>query len=198
MSKFNLVACFALLVCSSATANQYNKEITASETKSDNVVSDQELAKKIRDKISSGWFSKGYDKVTVDVRDGVVTLSGSVKTESDKEKIEKEVRNLDGVKTFNSQLKVNEPSKDSEKKYPQDIASNSADAQLNKKIRDTISSGWLWDSYKGVALNTTDGVVSLTGSIKNRKDEQKLVEEIQKIQGVKSVNSNLRIENEKE
>lgn len=67
---------------------------------------DQDLAKKIRDKIGSGWFRKGYDDVQVQVRNGNVLLQGTVKTWEDKEKVEKEVNKIHGVKSVNSQISV--------------------------------------------------------------------------------------------
>lgn len=160
-------------------------------------VSDQDLAKKIRDKIGGGWFSKGYDQVVVQVNNGVVTLQGSVKTFEDKEKVEKEVRNIEGVRSVNSQISVMEPkTKDSkQKEFPKDRYATSSDDQLNKKIRDNVSRGWLWDSYKDVSLNTSNGVVTLEGTVDSVKDEQKLINEVQKIDGVRSVRSNLTIKN---
>lgn len=111
MCKWKLAAVLALLVCSTLSADSYNQAMSVTDTKASNAASDQELAKRIRDKLAAGWFTKGYENVSVQVRDGVVTLTGSVKSQSDKDKIEKEVRELEGVKTFNSQIKVEEPSK---------------------------------------------------------------------------------------
>jgi len=161
-------------------------------------ISDQDLANKIRDKIGSGWFSKGFDQVRVQVNNGNVTLQGSVKTWDDKEKVEKEVRNMDGVRSLNSQLNVQDPNskKNQQKQFSQDTATSSSDNQLNNKIRDNVSRGWLWDSYKDVALNTSNGVVTLEGSVDNLSDQQKLMKEVQKVEGVKSVKSNLRINNQ--
>ncbi len=56
-----------------------------------------------------------------------------------------------------------------------------------------MSRGWLWDSYKDIRLNTTNGVVSIEGTVDSLNDQQKLIDEIQKVEGVKSVKSNLRI-----
>lgn len=77
-------------------------------TYSDASVADQDLEKKIRDRIGAGWFSKGYDQLNVQVRNGNVTLQGSVKTWDDKEKVEKEVRNISGVRNLSSQITVRE------------------------------------------------------------------------------------------
>ncbi len=158
-------------------------------------MSDQQLAQEVRDEIKAGWFSKGYDQVSIEVNNGVVAIKGSVPTWSDKAKLEKQIRNIDGVITLNSQLIVQEPmSKSTMKdmhKFAQDTYATSADDQLNKKIRDNVSSGWVWDSYKDVSLNTANGVVTLKGTVASMDDQKKLMDGIQKIDGVKSVKSEL-------
>lgn len=159
-------------------------------------MSDQELAQKIRDKLGPGWISKGYTSVNVQVNNGMVTLEGTVKTRADKESVEKEVRNMKEVKGLDSELNVQDPSsKEKPREFAQDTYGTAADDQLNKKIRDTVSKGWLWDSYKDITLNTSDGVVTLEGVIGSMGDQQKLMKDIQKVDGVKSVKSNLRISN---
>jgi len=72
-------------------------------------ISDQELLKKIRNKISSGWFSKGYDEVDVKVTNGNVTLGGTVNTMDDRKKVEKDVREISGVRSVNNQVTVQSP-----------------------------------------------------------------------------------------
>lgn len=174
---------------------------------SNSAETDQKLQKDIQDKISSGWFSEGYEGVSVKVKDGHVTLDGHVKTNDDKGKVEKEVRGMEGVRALTSNIKVQqqEPgqenksqSKDQDKasKYPQDTAASPTDLQLNYKIRDQIS-GWFWDSYKGVSLNTADGVVEVRGEVDTLKDEQKLMKDIQDVEGVKSVKSALKVKENK-
>jgi len=160
-------------------------------------ISDQDLNKKVQNKIAPGTFSSGYPQVRASVNNGVVTLQGTVKTFDEKNKLEKEIRNLDGVRVLKSQISVqDQSSKDSSsRKFGQDTAATSADDQLNKKIRDKVSRGWLWDSYTLVTLNTSNGVVTLEGIVDTVKDQQKLANEIQKVDGVKAVNSNLHIKN---
>jgi osmotically-inducible protein OsmY len=69
-----------------------------------------------------------------------------------------------------------------------------ADKQLNMKIRDKIT-GWFRDTYPDISLNTSNGVVVIEGFVKTPKDQQNLLIELRKIDGVKSVKSNLRIQN---
>lgn len=175
----------------------YSSDSQPNNTRSTSNVSDQELTKKINDKIGPGWFTKGYDQVNFQVNNGFVTLQGSVKTQEDKEKVEKIVRDIDGVKGVNSRIAVQDqnPSDRQQKQFSQDKAATSADDQLNKKIRDNVSRGWLWNSYTDVFLNTANGTVTIEGTVDSMKDQQKLVNEIQKVDGVRNVRSNLTIKN---
>jgi osmotically-inducible protein OsmY len=129
------------------------------------------------------------------VRNGTVTLTGYVKTPDDKEKVEREIRDIDGVASLDSKISVSEPNSKEEPKYPQDTYGTAADEQLNKRIRDKISSEISGNSYKDIALDTANGDIVLEGSVKDLKDQQKIMVEIQKIPGVKSVKSELKVQN---
>ncbi len=158
---------------------------------------DQKLAKDIHDKLSSGIFSKGYEQVAVDVRDGAVTLTGTVPTQADKDKVEKEVRNISGVRSLTSKIAIADKStamNTATTKSTQDSYASPADQQLNMKIRDKIT-GWFWDSYPDVSLDTSSGIVVLEGFVETPKDQQNLMLELRKIEGVKSVKSNLKVKN---
>lgn len=159
-------------------------------------VADQQLVKNIQEKLNDGWFSKNYPNINIAVRNGNVTLSGIVETSSEKEEIEKEVRNMEGVRSLDSS-RIKVQVRDSEsREFPQDSYLTPEDEQLNKKIRENISKGWLWDSYKEISLNTKNGTVTLTGHVNSIEDQYKLQQEIQKINGVKSVISDLKIKEE--
>ncbi len=153
--------------------------------------SDQKLTKDIHDKLSSGLFSKGYEQVNIDAKNGNVTLTGNVQTQSDKDKVEKEVRNMSGVRSLNSRIVIVEKST-IEPNETKDSYASPADQQLNMKIRDKIT-GWFWDSYPNVSLDTANGIVVLEGFVETPKDQQNLMTELRKIEGVKSIKSNLRI-----
>lgn len=88
-----------------AAYNQ-NSNYTSSRTTDTSLVSDQDLNKKINDKIGPGWFSRGYEQVVVQVNNGMVTLQGTVKTLEDKDKVEKKVREIDGVRGVNNLIVI--------------------------------------------------------------------------------------------
>lgn len=193
-----ILAALSLTLISTLYAG-YQKNIADASYTSSNTnaaTPDAKIKSDINNKIKGGWFTEGYDQVMIDVKDGVVTLKGSVETIEDKQDLEKKVRNMDGVKGVESSLKVQKApdEKDLKKDFPQDTYSSSQDEQLNMKIRDNVSTGWLWNSYTNISLNTTNGVVVLRGKVDDMKDQQTLMNEIQKIPGVKEVKSELQIE----
>jgi len=159
---------------------------------------DKDLKKNIRDELKGGWLTEGYERVTVRVDNGHVTLDGQVETWDDKKNLEENVRNMDGVISLESNLSVQEPSEyndQSSDSFSQDTAARSTDNQLNKKIRDKVSRGWFWDSYQEVSIHSDNGVITLKGTVDSLDEEQDLVNRIQKIKGVKQVRSELVVEN---
>lgn len=217
--------------------------------------SDQEIAKKVHETVSSGWFSKGYKNVSFDVNNGVVTLRGSVENADDKTKVADSVKKIDGVKQVENQIIVSgemkpnrmmdqnsmmnqNPSmrqnqmmdqnqmmnqnpmgdqsnfdrsnemrndqsrtgygrsnemRNEQSQFSQDYAATESDRQLNAKIRDKLSGGWFGPDYSLVVIKTSNGVVTLIGSVDKPDDAQKANDTIRKIDGVRSVNNQLNI-----
>lgn len=79
--------------------------------------------------------------------------------------------------------------------FGKDFAKTDADKQLNDKIRSEISEGWFSKGYDTIVLNTTDGVVVITGFVNSLDDANDLMEQIKEIEGVRSVDSQLQINN---
>jgi hypothetical protein len=71
-------------------------------------VADKDIFAQLQKKLGPGWFSKGYENVSFDVRNGNVLLRGSVDKMEDKDKVEKIVRGIDGVKSVTDQITVSE------------------------------------------------------------------------------------------
>ena len=82
--------------------------------------------------------------------------------------------------------------KTSENKYPQDSASTDVDRKINAKIRNKIT-GWFSDNYKNIAIKTSNGVVLITGNVKNPDDVNALVIEVRKIDGVRNVKADVQV-----
>lgn len=153
---------------------------------------DQVLSKRIRDRINSKWPPNQGNQVKIQVYNGNVTLQGSVPTWENKEAIETDVKNITGVRSLNNQIIVQSQSGTQPAPLEHDISATTADEQLNQKIRSTLGSQF-WNQYPKVVLNTKNGMVTLDGSVRNINEQQKLVKEIQKVDGVKGVHSQLKI-----
>ncbi len=169
-------------------ANEYSTYTSYNQSSS---ASDQELTKKIKDKLSEGYYSNGFDQVNVQVNKGVVTLTGRVRTSDDKVKIETEVLEIEGVKDLKSKITFLRQRAE----YSKDLFSSQADNLLNQEIRNKVSPGLFNNGYSDITLNTTNGVVTLNGYVKHAGDQEKLMTEIQKIEGVKTVKSRVIIQN---
>lgn len=165
------------------------------------ILSDQELTQKLHDTLSAGWLSKGYPNVSYEVLNGRVVLKGTVESEDDRNKIEDNIRKINGVRQVNNQIRVVGPTayesriadnvtkaRDAEKKYPQDSASTEPDRILNGKIRDQLS-GWFTSQYDNLVISTNNGVVTITGMVDNDDELKKINDKLKKVNGIKSINN---------
>lgn len=170
-------------------------------------ISDQDISKKIHDAIGSGWFSSGYENVTFELYNGNVTLKGFVDTLDGKKQVEDEVRKIDGVKQINNQINVNSQKmpydqranhasdiEEYKTKFPNDKAMSDSDRVLNAQIRDKLD-GWFTREYLMIVLNTSNGVVTVSGTVDNYDDIQKITKAIQETNGVKNVTNRLTEKN---
>ena len=74
-------------------------------------------------------------------------------------------------------------------------SSQSADWEITTKVKGSImaSGDSLSASARMVSVSTTDGVVTLTGTVASRDEMHKVVKIVQNVSGVKSVVSQLTV-----
>jgi len=90
-------------------------------------------------------------KAVVTVKDGIATISGELKEESLKSKIEEAVKNIAGVKSVVNNCTVVAP--------PPPPPVQTATTELEKAITDALK------DYPGVKSELKDGVLTLTGEV---------------------------------
>lgn len=112
-------------------------------------VSDADLRAKVENSISNN------SGVTVDVKDGVVTLSGTVATEDERMAIENSVKAADskGVKSVVNNIVVHAPQ----------IDINSNDADLKAKVVDATK------DFPSISATVNEGVITVTGTIEQAR-----------------------------
>lgn len=112
-------------------------------------VSDADLRAKVENSISNN------SGVTVDVKDGVVTLSGTVATEDERMAIENSAKAADskGVKSVVNNIVVQAPQ----------IDINSNDADLKAKVVDATK------DFPSISATVNEGVITVTGTIEQAR-----------------------------
>lgn len=125
---------------------------------------------------------KGID-VKVDNR--VVTLSGSVETPAQRNGAEQTARAVDAVSGVTNNLSVTNPQAASEP-APSQVPAADTNADLAKRVKFELFDSGAFD-VSTLTINSDDGTVTLTGTVRNRA-EQLLAERIaQGTPGVKKV-----------
>ena len=83
----------------------------------------------------------------------------------------------------------------SEKKFPQDTASNAQDREINAKIRDQLSYGWFSNGFETLVIRTANGVVIISGNVDKPEDMQQINDLIKNIEGVRSIENQMNVKN---
>jgi osmotically-inducible protein OsmY len=111
--------------------------------------SDSAIAESVKSKVSA--VTQG---LAVDVKDGVVTLSGEVADDATKAAVESALQGIKGVKSIVNNITVPPPPPPPVQINPDDVLRNSIDAAFAAK------------GIKGITATVSNGEVTLTGDVK--------------------------------
>lgn len=118
--------------------------------------------------------------INATVKDGVVTLTGTVTSEATKMEAEENAKKIEGVKSVNNNITVVAPPP-----QPMDNFDAAKDSLITKGVNDAIK------DFKSVKATVQGGVITLTGEIK-RDQLPKLMQMLNDL-GPKSVVNNLTV-----
>lgn len=76
--------------------------------------------------------------------------------------------------------------------YDKNNQKNVSDQELQKKVRDSLSS-WFSNDYKNVSADVNNGNVTLRGSVNTNDDRKKIEDKIRKIDGVRQINNQITV-----
>ena len=158
--------------------------------------------------------------IDVDVKNGMVTLQGTVPSEAARARAIQSAKNNDGVKGVTDQLKI-APARDGGKMdKAQDAAVKTADkaedkmdkagdktASAAKKTGRAIDDGWIkskiyaqyladWNTVlddSDIDIDVQNNMVTLNGTVKSNEAKAKAVSIAKATDGVKGVKDNLRV-----
>ena len=140
--KGSMLAC--LLVAAPVAGN------AASETYT---LNDKDITLKVKDTVNS------YKDIKIESDNGMVTVSGTVPTQAEKDKILANIRNVNGVKSGKDELRVGKDGSGSVGEYFDDAAITTVVKSkfLGQKGLDSLD----------ISVETVQGTVTLTGQVDN-------------------------------
>jgi len=128
-------------------------------------------------------------KTDVNVRDGIVTLSGEANSQAQKELTTEYAKDVEGVKDVKNQMTVaRTPSKPDET-----IGEKIDDASITAQVKSSLLSHRSTSALK-TKIETTDGVVTVSGIARNAAEKSLVTKLVTDIDGVTSVVNNMTIE----
>jgi len=168
----------------SQTADSAGSKIDSSMKKVDGYMDDSGITAKAKAALVDDDAIKSTD-ISVKTHQGVVTLSGFVTSQDQAEKAVAVVQKIEGVKSVSDKLHVRDSKASSMKGYAGDAATTS---EIKAKLLadDIVPS-------RNVKVETTDGVVQLSGQVANQAQSERAESIAKAIEGVKSVKNDLTV-----
>lgn len=171
-----------LLNKASSAADSAGAKIDSSMKKVDGYMDDSATTAKVKSALVDDKTITSSD-ISVKTEKGTVTLSGFVGSQAQAEHAVEVAGKVEGVKSVSDKLHVIDESKQSVKAYAGDTATTS---ELKAKLLadDIVPS-------RNVKVETTDGVVQLSGEVKTQAQSERAESIAKAIDGVKSVKNDL-------
>jgi len=129
-------------------------------------------------------------KTDVNVKDGIVTLSGEASSQAQKELTTEYAKDVEGVKEVKNEMTIAEtPAKPVET-----IGEKIDDASITAQVKSSLMSHRSTSALK-TKVKTTDGVVTVSGIARNAAEKSLVTKLVTDINGVNSVINNMTVAN---
>jgi hyperosmotically inducible protein len=186
--KRSLVACSvaAALALSFAPLAAQADMPTAQSDSAGAAVGDSAITTKIKAKFLADDRVKS-SHIKVVTTNGVVTLTGSAVTSASKAAAEEVASNVDGVKSVDNELRPHATTGSTHKAVAT-AEREGSDSWITTKVKSEILSDSISHGFD-VHVDTTHGVVTLTGALPNRDAVAHVKDLAEKVKGVKSVDT---------
>ena len=167
-----------------STANTAGEKIDNSMNKVGNFMDDSSITAKVKAALVDADDIKSTD-ISVETDKNVVTLSGFVESQAQAEKAVSVAKGIEGVKSVSDKLHVRDGKEQSAKGYAGDAATTS---EIKAKLLadDIVPS-------RNVKVETTDGVVQLSGEVESKAQSDRAESIAKAIDGVNSVKNDLKV-----
>lgn len=167
-----------------STTDSAGSKIDSSMKKVGGFMDDSGVTAKVKAALVDDDAIKSTD-ISVETHSGVVTLSGFVPSQDQAEKAVAAAQKVEGVKSVSDKLHAKDSTKSSVSGYAGDAATTS---EIKAKLLadDIVPS-------RNVKVETTNGVVQLSGTVKSQAQSERAEGIAKAIDGVKSVKNDLTV-----
>src|ERR1041384_2960262 len=161
---------------------------------SSQAVDDSTVTAKVKTKLAADTQTSAI-KIGVDTVAGVVTLSGTVPTDTEKNKAEELAKNTDGVKQVVNRISVDPNSLgatnfgDKADQAAKEVGGAISDEAILAKLKAKLIS----DGITGTNIDVNDGKVVLKGQVEDPQKKAKAEDLARKTDGVKDVRNQLPV-----
>ncbi|ANI84605.1 MULTISPECIES: molecular chaperone OsmY [Kosakonia] len=165
-------------------ASSAGEKIDSSMTKVGGFMDDSSITAKVKAALVDHESIKSTD-ISVKTDNKVVTLSGFVESQAQAEQAVSVAKSVEGVASVSDKLHVRDGKNQSMKGYAGDTATTS---EIKAKLLadDVVPS-------RKVKVETTDGVVQLSGTVDSQAQSERAESIAKAIEGVKSVKNDLKV-----
>ncbi|CAM3786472.1 MULTISPECIES: molecular chaperone OsmY [Rahnella] len=167
-----------------STTDSAGAKIDSSMKKVDNYMGDSAITAKVKSALVDDKAIKSSD-ISVTTNAGIVTLSGFVGSQAEAEQAVAAATKVEGVKSVSDKLHTKDSKDQSVKGYAGDSATT-ASVKAKLLADDIVPS-------RNVKVETTDGVVQLSGAVKDQAQSDRAESVAKTVDGVKSVKNDLKV-----
>ncbi|AEX53704.1 molecular chaperone OsmY [Rahnella aquatilis] len=171
-------------LAATTTTDSAGAKIDSSMKKVDNYMGDSAITAKVKSALVDDKAIKSSD-ISVTTNSGVVTLSGFVGSQAEAEQAVAAATKVEGVKSVSDKLHTKDSKDQSVKGYAGDSATT-ASVKAKLLADDIVPS-------RNVKVETTDGVVQLSGAVKDQAQSDRAESVAKTVDGVKSVKNDLKV-----
>lgn len=167
-----------------STADSAGSKIDSSMKKVGGYMDDSGVTAKVKAALVDNEAIKSTD-ISVETHSGVVTLNGFVTSQEQAELAVAAAKKVEGVKSVSDKLHVKDGTK-------QTVSGYAGDAATTSEIKAKLLADDIVPS-RNVKVETTNGVVQLSGTVKTQAQSERAEGIAKAIEGVKSVKNDLTV-----
>jgi hyperosmotically inducible protein len=175
----------AFAATTDSSTSSAGTKIDSSINKVSGYMGDSSITAKVKSALIDDKAIKSTD-ISVKTTNGVVTLSGFVASQAEGEQAVAVATKVQGVKSVSDKLHTRDSAKQSVGGYAGDTATT-ASVKAKLLADDLVPS-------RMVKVETTDGVVQLSGTVKDQAQSDRAESVAKTVSGVKSVKNDLKIQ----